>query len=488
MAALVRATHSLQTLQLTLDRSQPKGFPSGRLQLTLLRGREEILPPLYQDAQTVLPQNMQTLRRQNSDIEGEIFPDLVDQLRSQINPQEPLWLEFKPPLATVPYAAWEKILASLDVSVLHLPHYLLPPITLKNISEGIDIALFGSMPRAKAAFSMLDVLQEAVSQFLTQFNEQSRLHLFVDQARSKSLVNWIEQEVPETLQRRLVVHDPAGAAEFEPPSRDSRVRTFEPSGPDSRERARVDQLVNPWLLWIEKVLRDQTIDVIHFFGHGYLGPENGAIALAESPNVNLDAFWSRFVGAAEIHRLMDTLGAWCFVVGAIVPNFSLPGLRVMVDQLSRRRSGLYFLDDLRDGWNETVYSYLAGNLALGERAAPDLSISVHPELLHSPYADPIDDVSEAVWEEVPEMYGTLREQVPQKDQGVILKSSRLLDNAYNVKFEQAGESDSDVESVKGGLDGFVEDSYAQQARAAQREGEQNALDFVAELLQKYGNQ
>jgi hypothetical protein len=78
---------------------------------------------------------------------------------------------------------------------------------------------------------------------------------------------------------------------------------------------------------------------VYFLSHGYMSELKGALALAESPTINRDATWSRFVGADELNIFLLQVGAWSVALDSPLENYSEMGLRSVADDLAQRRPG-----------------------------------------------------------------------------------------------------------------------------------------------------
>jgi hypothetical protein len=132
-----------------------------------------------------------------------------------------------------------------------------------------------------------------------------------------------------------------------------------------------EQLENPWLLWMRDAMGSTSIDVAHFVCHGYLGKEEGLLAVSESPVRNDDDEWSRFIGMRQLCTFLDQIGAWSVAFSSQPGNFSAAALRMLQNQIARFRPGPVLFHDMtidpeRAGWDEAVqYAY-----ALEEAEAP----------------------------------------------------------------------------------------------------------------------
>jgi hypothetical protein len=101
----------------------------------------------------------------------------------------------------------------------------------------------------------------------------------------------------------------------------------------------VREIESPWLLWMREALQGRSVDLVHFLGHGYMAGAKGALGFAESPVLNQDASWCRFVGSDELNLFLCQVGAWSVAIDSPIDNYSEMGLRAVADDLAQRRPG-----------------------------------------------------------------------------------------------------------------------------------------------------
>ena len=161
------------------------------------------------------------------------------------------------------------------------------------------------------------------------------------------------------------MYNPRDAARYDAPDADPNLTSTS-----------TDQLNSPWLLWIRDALGTTSVDVVHFVCHGYLGKEEGVLAVSHSPVLNDDEEWSRFIGARQLCTFLDQVGAWSVAFSSPPVNYSISGLRMLQDQIARVRPGPVLFHDMaldpqRRGWDEAYqYAY-----AIEEAQPPDPPLS-----------------------------------------------------------------------------------------------------------------
>lgn len=171
----------------------------------------------------------------------------------------------------------------------------------------------------------------------------------------------------------VTVHDPAVAQGYDVPSPSQSVPRGSGYPP------------NPWLRWMSETLAGKNIDLVQFVCHGYMSQDHGALALAESPALNTDPNIARFVGAAELSRFLNNMGAWYLGLTSPPNNYSMYGLRLLADQMARSRPGPVFLHEPSHpedalGLN-FLYSLLYGEPEVPPPLCPSVFLYCHPRRL-----------------------------------------------------------------------------------------------------------
>lgn len=312
-----------------------------------------------------------------SDLDGtfpvDVAQAIVAALHQRAQPRAPLWLEFVSPCGTLPLAAWERMLQPLiEVSVFRLPYLGVEAVASL---DSLDLAICASSPRAKIPISLITLIPPIVARMLSAGPQSTRIHVFTERATLDELRTKLNDS-------RVLLYDPSDLpSDFFAPveelsetsATEAETSSTSPGISDS------DVLRNPWLRWMSYALGDLSVDGVHFISHGYLALGRGMLALAESPVRNSDRAWSRFIGARELSMSLSSLGAWLVGITAPDPNFSVIGLRLLLDQLARVRTGPVFLHDMaaqpgNDNFDAlgSTYRFLcgAGGLASQRAEAP----------------------------------------------------------------------------------------------------------------------
>jgi hypothetical protein len=243
-----------------------------------------------------------------------------------------LWLDFAAPSGGLPLYAWERFMDPfITAPMLRLPSN--PPVQVSVRQGPLAVALCASLPRAKAAFHADDLLLRGVMAVLAAHPE-SHCHLFRDRPEEES-GSFRAQLESFAGRERFTLHDPRDAEKFGAPPRSE-------GGPSAEVTA------SPWLEWMKEALQGKTVEMVHFFCHGYLCGDYGHLAFAESPVFNRDRTWARFVGADELYRFLNHLNIPCLGMTEPPRNFSPKGLRSLTVEMARKRQGVVMFHDLEE--------------------------------------------------------------------------------------------------------------------------------------------
>ena len=287
---------------------------------------------------------------------------------SPLPPKSALWLEFPSPRGFLYIMPWGRLLEPLGRPLFRLPNHLVRP---QAPGRTLEVAICASAPMAKSAFEPPRILEPLVTQYLTKTARDVTVHVFTDDswfAAVRALFN--NSGLPG-----VVVHDPAEAAGFEPPSRAARFGTSE-------------QLCSPWLLWMRATMGTKPLDFVHFVSHGYLSGHRGAIAVASSPTVNTDQQLSRFIGSVELNTFLSQVGAWGLGLTGPHDNFSDVGLRELADAIALVRPGVtvtHSIEHDADGAQlGLVLQTIFARGASLDHPLPAISCWVHPQFVEYP--------------------------------------------------------------------------------------------------------
>jgi hypothetical protein len=287
----------------------------------------------------------------------------------------PLWLSFPLYSGYLPVLPWEPLLKDrLKVPILRLSYTDVQPIRSR---QSLDAVVCFSFPRAKEFLAAQESPNhQTPEQTIHYFFERippnlapyTTFHAFADQSTHPVLTS-LRDRHPEF---RIVVYDPRDAARYGGFDADSELAT-----------ASAEQLESPWLLWIRDAMGLTSVDLAHFICHGYLGKEEGLLAVSHSPVRDDDEEWSRFIGARQLCTFLDQVGAWSVAFSSPPANYSISGLRMLQDQIARIRPGpVLFHDMVRDpdrvGWDE-AYQYAYAVEEAGAPKSAAVSLCCHPD-------------------------------------------------------------------------------------------------------------
>jgi hypothetical protein len=285
----------------------------------------------------------------------------------------PLWISFPRYSGYLPVLPWEPLLkARLNVPVLRLSYTDVQPIRSRS---SLDAVLCFSFPKAKELIAEQSAdyqtpettVQYFLSRIPANLASYTTIHIFADLSLYRTLIS-IRDNNPAF---HIIVYDPNEAAKYAAPAADPQL-----------VEASNENLESPWLLWMRDSLGSRSVDEVHFVCHGYLGKEQGFLAVSHSPLLNDDEAWSRFIGARQLCTFLDQTGAWSVAFSSMRGNYSISGLRMLQDQIARIRPGpVLFHDMARDpdktGWDQAYqFAY-----ALEDAQAPmsdAVSLCCHP--------------------------------------------------------------------------------------------------------------
>lgn len=329
-------------------------------------------------------------------LSAPLLHELGEVVRQAFEGDEPhaLWLYIAPPSGFLPLLPWERMLGStFGVPLLRVPHFaLFPPLD----TQDIDIALCVSQPRAKewfdpASVDALGVVAGVATSLVHSIPLPLTVHVFADAQTFEALHGHNLEGTVD--QGTIVLHDPAGA-----PPADTRAGrgTIEDSAAVAW---------NPWLQWIAQEMKGRTLEAVHFIAHSYLAQNQAALAVAESPTVNEDERWARFIGSRQLSNFLNLVGAWAVGISSPQHNFSPMGSRLLIDDIAHQRAGPVVLHELGTdpesrGLGRTYFSLFAS--AWPQRPS-DIAMYCHPRQFLStspgdriPYAETLLDDSRSL--------------------------------------------------------------------------------------------
>lgn len=245
-------------------------------------------------------------------------------MRQNAADTQPLWIHLVKPYGALRLMPWERAFG-LDFphAILMLPDFIFPPP--RESAATLDIALCASAPLDTEEHWLRNALVPAIARILEAQVRSTRVHVFTDAVLQPVVRDAFT--VAGTLDSRIIVYD----GEFAAP--------YAATDPTSRLMDSAGQLRSPWLLWMRAALKQQSIDVAHFVGHGYLTRDRGALLLAQSPLERTDEYLAGPVGSIELSTFLTQIGAWGTVFTAVLQNNSEPGLRALADEIAQCRPG-----------------------------------------------------------------------------------------------------------------------------------------------------
>ncbi|MEM1205874.1 MAG: hypothetical protein AAGN66_21770 [Acidobacteriota bacterium] len=320
-------------------------------------------------AESGLPERPEELRSFRSWRGVALAEDLMAQLELTLPPRGSIvYLEFGRPRGHLGLMPWERLLAPLGRRWLRLPYL---PIAVVAPPVRPVVAVVASLPMAKAAFDLPELVVQLVGLAAHAYADAGGIHVFVDRDQVGSVRRRLgEVRLPRGC--RIEVHDPEDTPESKAPPRDARIAR----GADS-----------PWLRWMGQGLAGAQVDAFFFLCHGYLSRGRGAVAWAQSPWRNDDAYWARFVGAEDLGEFLERFGTRATFLVSPPADFRVSGLLALADGLAQQRPESVGVIDAEDGLGGEDLSW-APNLALGRSRAPEeapkVTLYSSPSFLPSP--------------------------------------------------------------------------------------------------------
>ena len=375
MAEILKRRFDLLALRVAMDLSGDKPQVGIKLQ-----GRSDGQLGLVADwaieAATIgLPERLErsgtTYQGCSFEFPGEILDSLKAVIADSEYNDQPLWLHLAKPLGYLNLVPWEQLLQpALNMPMLRLPDFVANPP--RESMQSLEVALCGSVPIAKAAFTAVDYLAGMAQHLLNTVPRRTTVHIFCD----TGLFPGVSQCVASMGLHDVHVHDPAEAESFAPAERQYALT-------DRSSRVR-----NPWLLWMREALSGRSVDMVHFLTHGYISGDSGALAFAESPLENQDRRAARFVGVSELLAFVTQVGAWCTAFSSPEHNYSEMGLRLLADTIAQMRPGPVLHPEMRldeDGAAlADAYRFLFGRDGAQLPSSPALFTYCNPSLLEPP--------------------------------------------------------------------------------------------------------
>lgn len=315
-------------------------------------GQEPDPASTLQPEELGLPRSFDEARRfRYGEPDFRLPPELAARLDTRLDeredPQAPLWLELAQPCGTLSLVPWERLLLpALRVPIFRIPFFGIPAA----VNPGsLDVVFCASSPVAKQPFDVEELLGSIIEEAIRNLPDDSNMHVFTDVRSFPELKERLGRRVGRRSSHRVFLYDPRQSA----PALFKRHRRIE-EDPEEQKPEERGAIQSPWLLWMLDAMGKRGVDAVHFLAHGYLAADQGALALAESPTENRDDRWARFIGPAELSTFLTRIGAWSVSMSAAPANFSILGMRLLIDQLARLRVGPVMLHDMSDGKTDAL--------------------------------------------------------------------------------------------------------------------------------------
>lgn len=458
MNAYSRRQTDFNTLQVSLKGSDKSVKGSVHFELFVLGGSVASIETTCQEMG--LPDNFNDLRQnyRYSEPEFRIPESVAEALRAALDERgvrdKPLWLQLNPPGSSLTLVPWERLLQpGLEAQLLRLSFF--PTSGALPRWDSLDVVLCASAPVSKGSMPVVDLVGELTKHILDLRGGRTTLHIFADQENYDSLKYGLGNQTVGKHGVRL--YDPATAANYQPAERSRELRD-EPG-----------RIVNPWLAWMADTLAGQAIDLVQFMCHGFIYMDQGALALSESPSVNQDSRLARFVGVRQLNAFLDRVGANSVSLISPPHNFSVLGLRVLTEQIARLRPGVALLHDQERDEEfkdlRTAYRSLFAKSANKPLRSSAVSLYCSPAAINTADKARVRGMGRGS-----SIDGSGEEnddaQVLSKEEGVWIASGlRWLERTSSQ---------------------IVEETVDPESQTATKEGIEEALKFVSDLLEKHG--
>jgi hypothetical protein len=348
----------------------------------------------------------------------------------------PVWLRFAAPSGLLPIVPWERLLGPVcPRPVLRLPYHRFAPTAPRR---RVDAALYVG---SSAAVPLIHHWLEHVARHLAQ---KTVLHLFAEASEQQELA-----DLRERLADEFDVH-------------------LHPPPPDDWRPKRISSasgvITNRSLIWIRDRLHDRTVDAVHFVAESFLVGEDSGLLLHDERRE--DAY-TRYVRSPELVEFLSHVGAWSVAFTAPPGNRSMPGLRLLADQIARVRPGPCLVHDMRDASALDAlghaYRYLYSPDWPTPPSSPALSIYCHP--YHGLEAGAVDAYSQEVLRRTTLVQKVGEEQLASESHAWLSSAQRVLEQcALNVTAGAVPEEEQ-----------------------SRMEGRLSALEFVADSLARHAN-
>lgn len=361
------------------------------------------------------------------DAETEVVdppPTIPDGLRAIAGraPSTPIiWLRVSPAESRLPLLPWDRWLSE----VLHRPVVRFGLDARRPRAARARVVVWASLPDDERRYALPQLCAQAVTGARALHGDDADVHVFT------------EADFGDAV-----------AAQLGP--RDARVHRL------GDEPPRRDGLRSVWLRWIAAEV-DGPVDLFVAIAHGVYVQRSGVLAVTEHP---AKVGPSELVGAPELKRALDGLGARALALVVVPGCYSRSGIFRLADTLSRARAGTVAVLD-HEAWGGDLGATLAealGPIARGDE--PALVPLPHVRLHSSP--DVFGHAAEApedLYQRVQQV--AQRAVAPAPDDAAWKANEYVLQAAAQLRAEEGG-------------------------GAAAKRGRAQAIEFLADLLAKHG--
>lgn len=373
----------------------------------------------------------------------EVPRTIGDALRGQ-GYDGPLWLHLVKPYGVLGALPWERLLQDCGHVVLRLPDALAEAAV--EAPNTLNVILCASRPRSEQHFNIPASLAAMAERIVRAVpNRDVQVHVFADLECMRELNHRLN--AAGLMGSHVTVVDPEGSHDYDVQHADG-------------GHARLAQAGSPWLQWMTQAMGGRSVDVVHFVCHGYMADRSGSLAFAESPVLNADPRWCKFVGGDELNRFLIRLGAWSVAFSAPLHNYSPLGLRALADEFAQVRPGPVLHHEMAEDpeFEQLVAAYRV--MYSNERALPAtmpaIALCYQPALLAGeppvravPARMPtrsrgVSSVATSPAADIPAWLASAHRFVEQKEYEI--QRTRKTDQPYTMRSRQ------DLEGVARGVD------------------------------------
>jgi tetratricopeptide (TPR) repeat protein len=429
MAQLAQQRYDLSILTLSMERTDLDQFPRGQVAFNLTTEDKTRFEIKVNADELGLPM-AQAYLYQVAPI--KIPEDIKRAFNEKIKPGTPLWMQFKPPYGNLPLIPWEHQLQPLlKAPILRLPYIPLQPITSQS---ALEVVLCINMQQTKETSLLEALVKQFVESILRSTKRHAVIHIFTDTFAYSALKD-VSHRIASTNQGNIYLYDPQQALSI------------------NSHEIYLD-IENHWFRWIRDTLSGRSIDMVHFVCHGHFSPDQGGLLLTDVHSTNENPSWRDCVGVQQLTSFLTQIGASSVGFSMLPQNFSIPGLRLLADQLARWQPGSILLHDVVEDQEHDAltqaYNFLYNNSQTSPPISRALTLYCHPDHYSSIHKDKF---KEKPWRTLSSIAQSLI-QAEEIDQALIVamrfedvgQRIEILNNVAQV-FAQMGEQQRALETI-----------------------------------------